>query len=257
MTIRFVTRSDDLGSFTGVAPAALAGHRSGYTQNTSVLAVAPHTEAACALLRAHPGPCIGLHLAICCEWRIGRWRPASPPGRVPSLVDQDGFLHSDPLRIHQAGVVFEEVMRECQAQLDRLRALRLDVRYVDTHMGWEWIHPLPSGPRATELIGRWCRREGLRWDGAQPWSVLPAPPPGGTVRSRTLWQLDRAKPGLYVQHLHPCWPGAAIAEQDFGGGPGLVQRERIEDAETIQDHGLVDDLRRRGIELVRYDQLPL
>jgi hypothetical protein len=153
--------------------------------------------------------------------------------------------------------VLEQVLRECQAQLRRLSSLGIDVRYVDTHMGWEWIHAPEGGPRASSLLASWCRREGLRWDGAQTWAALPTPPAGGTVRSRLLTQFERARPGLYIQHLHPCWPSAAIAGEDLGGGAGAIMRDRMDDAALAEDPGLAKELARRGVQLLRYDQLPL
>src|SRR4051812_24132496 len=140
MTVRLLARADDIGSFSGTIPALIDCARRGIARNASLMVPTPWFEAAARELRALPGICFGVHLTITCEWPTMRWRPVLSPAQVPCLVDAEGFLKRDPLAVHKDGAVVEQLLAECQAQVDRARALRLPIRYVDTHCGWEWIH---------------------------------------------------------------------------------------------------------------------
>lgn len=258
--IRLVTRADDLGSFAGATPAALAALRHGVVKNVSVMVGAPSFAATAELLRAVPRVCIGVHLTMNCEWRQHRWGPVAPPARVPCLVDAQGYLLPDPLQVHQRGVVMEQVLHECQAQLARARAAGLDVCYLDTHCGWEWIHEPSGPPRASELLAEWCRREGVRWYMDPPLRGFGIAPPGGadgvTARARTFAALARLTPGNYLWQLHPCWPSHAILTEGVGGGVGVIARERVEDTALFCDPDLPGVLERHGITAVRFDELP-
>src|SRR5688572_15147720 len=115
--IRLITRGDDLGSFSGAAPAAIDAHRRGVLRNVSVMVPTPWFADTVERLRAAPGLCVGLHLTMCCEWAADRWAPLLPAERVPSLVGADGLFKSDPGRIHADGVRLGELMAEAKAQL--------------------------------------------------------------------------------------------------------------------------------------------
>lgn len=252
--ISLVTRADDLGSFSGVAPAAIDAHRRGITRNVSVMAPTAWFADAAAQLRRVPSLCIGVHLTVCCEWRGQRWRPLSPPERVPSLVDADGRFKADGGAIHRDGARLSEVFAECQAQLDLARAHGLDVRYVDTHMGWEWIHEPSGPPRAADLMPAWCARNRVIWHNGQRPRPLPQPAvPASSAAARLLAGLDVAAPGVYLQVTHPCLPGHAIASERLGEGG--VEAERRADYELIADRGLARELARRGVALRRIDEL--
>lgn len=256
--IRLITRADDLGSFSGVAPAVVDAHRRGITRNASIMVPAPFFEEAAGALRSAPSLCVGVHLTICCEWSDQRWRPVSTPDRVPTLVDGDGFIKRDPGRIHGDGVRMSEIFRECQAQLDRARAHGLDVRYVDTHMGWEWMHEPAGPPRVIDLMPAWAARNGVRWYGSIGARGLPGlphgSPPPSSPRAALIAQLESAPAGTYVQVTHPCWPSSGIAAADLGGGAGRVASERLADYELIADRSLRDEFARRGVETIRYDE---
>ncbi len=257
--IRLITRADDLGSFSGVAPAVVDAYRRGITRNASVMVPSPYFEQAAAALRRAPDLCVGVHLTVCCEWADQRWRPASTRDRVSSLVDADGYLKRDPGRIHNDGIRLGEVLAECQEQLDRARAHGLDVRYVDSHMGWEWMHEQSGPPKAQDLLPAWAARNGVLWYGSVKARGLPALPKGtvspSSPRAVLLAQLEAAPAGTYLHVTHPCWPSSGIAAADLGGGAGQVARERLADYELIGDPGMRAELARRGVRTIRYDEV--
>ncbi len=206
-------------------------------------------------LAAVPGLCVGVHLTINCEWDAQRWRPVSPPETVPCLVDRDGFLTKDIVALHQRGFALDQLMRECQAQVDRARAHGLDVRYVDTHCGWEWVHEPGGGPRMSQLLPSWCARRGLIWQGAVP-PIRLAAGGGGSMRRRLIEGAERARPGLYFEGAHPCWTSHAIASEVLGGGAGaMAQGARGRGRLHVRCAARARARAARGRVLPRYDQV--
>lgn len=252
--VRLLVRADDIGSFSGVTPAVIDAARRGIVRNISMMLPTPWVEDAARALRALPGICIGVHLTICCEWPAARWRPLLPAARVPCLVDAEGCFKRDPGVIHKDGAVVEQVLAECQAQVDRARALGLPIRYVDTHMGWEWIHAPSGPPRAADLMPDFCRRNGLIWGNGLRFAPLPKVDAPGASPAGLLRRLELAAPGSYLVVTHPCLPNGTIATADLGGGAGTVQRERLDDYRLIADRELRHEFERRGVELISYVQ---
>jgi hypothetical protein len=253
--IRLVMRADDLGSFSGVTPSAIDAHRRGILRNASIMVGTPWFEDCVAPLTAVPSLCLGLHLTMCCEWQQRRWKPVLPAAQVPCLVDAEGFLLSDPLKIHQRGVDISQVLAECQAQLDRAHAHGLDITYADTHMGWEWIHPLPTGTRLQDLLLGWCQRNGIRW---YRQTSIPALPPAvttaHTLAGRLLAQIDSAPAGTYLVFTHPCWYGSMLEQETLGHAPGTIALERVDDWAMLSDPLFKAELARRGVTCLRYDE---
>jgi len=255
-TIRLVTRADDLGSFSGATAAAVDAHRHGIIQNASVMVPTPWFEDSVAQLTDAPGLCLGLHMTICCEWGQNRWRPLLPARQVPSLVDADGYLHSDPVAMHHAGIKPAEILAECQAQLDRARAHGLDIIYADTHMCWEWMHPLPHGARLSEILPEWCRANGVLWTARLPAAMLPrAGATAHTLQGRLLAQLDVTSPGTYLYVIHPSLHGTGIGQERLGQDPGVVAADRVADWRLGRSAQLKAELARRGVTTLRWDQL--
>jgi predicted glycoside hydrolase/deacetylase ChbG (UPF0249 family) len=249
-SIRLVARADDIGSFSGTIPAVIEGVRRGIVRNAGMMVPTPWFEDAARELRSLPGVCFGVHLTINCEWEGLRWRPVLPAARVPCLVDSDGFLKRDPLKVHQAGAVLEQLMAECQAQVDRARAMRVPVRYVDTHCGWEWIHEPSGPPRISDLMPEFCRRNGIVWANGVRFDALPqvAKPP--TSAAGLVERLERARSGTYLAVTHPCLPSRSIAAERDGG----IERERLDDYRLLADRDLRRELDRRGVDLISYVQ---
>jgi len=255
--IRLVTRADDLGSFSGATAATIDAHRHGIIQNASLMVPTPWFEDAVAQLKDVPSLCLGVHLTMCCEWTHNRWRPVLPAHKLGSVVGADGCFQRDPLALHQAGIVPEQILAECQAQLDRARAHGLEIIYADTHMGWEWMHPLPQGTRMAELLSAWCWANGILWTAGLPVPGLPwIPPVARTLQGRLLTQIEVSPPGTYLHVLHPSLHGTAIAREHVGQGPtGVIADERVADWQLARSAQLKAELARRGIATLRWDAL--
>jgi hypothetical protein len=251
--INIVTRADDVGSFSGALPASLDAHQRGVIRNASLMVPARWFSQAALVLRDIPSLCLGVHLTICCEWRYQRWTPLSPAQRVPSLIDPQGFFHASPLTLHEAGIEPEQILLECQAQLDRARAYRLPIAYADTHMRWEWMHGPNGQPRMQDLLKDWCTRNSIRWFRNPQLPELTMTPNGNTL----LRQIQSCTPGTYLLVHHLSLPGSAIRFESEALDSGLVNvdAQRVAEYELASNPRFLHELNRRDIGLLRFDQL--
>ncbi len=154
--INFVSRSDDLGSSDSANRAIAAVVKSGFIRNVSVMAPGPKVEDAARLLAHRKDVCFGMHTTLNAEWDRVKWGPVSPLSQCNGLVDAAGWFLADPSRFAQTKPAVETVMREVDAQLEKLHALGFDIRYIDSHMFPEmYIDGLD------EAMAAFAKRKGL------------------------------------------------------------------------------------------------
>jgi predicted glycoside hydrolase/deacetylase ChbG (UPF0249 family) len=152
-----VVTADDLGLSAGVTRGILEAHRRGVVRSTSLLVTFPAGEESAALALAEPDLEIGLHIDL-----VGG-RPASDPGAVPSLCDEDGRFFPLPTftrRLFTGRVRPAELAAEVRAQAARARAWGVPALAWDSHRHVHLIPPiaLVVGHVARELGVRWVRR---------------------------------------------------------------------------------------------------
>ena len=154
--IKFVTRADDAGSSQSANRAIIRVIRAGIIKNVSVMAPGPFVEEAARLMRAKKEVCFGMHATINAEWDRVKWGPISelPPGS--GLTDENGSFLADPGRFAQTRPPVEIIMREYDAQLDKLCRLGFDIKYVDSHM-----FPEQNIEGLDEAVEAWAKQKGL------------------------------------------------------------------------------------------------
>lgn len=135
-----IVNADDYGLTEGVSRGILRAHREGVVTSTSVLAIAPAFTITAAWLADADGIGVGVHLAA-----VGEDPPLLSAREVPSLVDGRGRL---PLswraflrRAVAGGIDPDDVRREFEAQLARVRDVGLSISHLDTH---QHLHLWPS-----------------------------------------------------------------------------------------------------------------
>ena len=131
--IRLIVRGDDFGMTQGSILAFEKAFNEGVLTCGSLLVQPPWFEAAAELARKNSRWCIGVHLSLVGEWRGYNWRPVLPGDRVPSLVDEDGFLFKDPRELFRHNPKIGEIDGEFRAQINLAKKKGVDVRYIDTH----------------------------------------------------------------------------------------------------------------------------
>ena len=172
--VRLIINADDLGLTEGVTRGILEAHEAGVVTSASMLVNTPGFDDAVRRVAGHPALSVGLHLNL----TVGR--PVADPATVASLLDSGTgqFLSLGRLirRALSGRVVSEHVLRECEAQIGRLRASGVGVTHLDSH---RHVHALPG---LLQPIALATREAGVR--------VLrrPVEPLGGAISSQRNWR---------------------------------------------------------------------
>lgn len=252
--IRLITRGDDWGAFRSGNLAIIDAFRHGILRNASLMVPGPHFSHAVHLVKDEPDLCLGLHVTLTSEWDAPRWGPISPPETVPSLVDSDGCFFHETMDLHRDELNFEEVVREARAQLAVARSFGLDIRYMDEHMGLNWLfrpHDT-TRQRVGEVLRELAWQEGLVWhlDVAQtalPFQTL-------TEVQETLRNLMA---GTHLLITHPTYEGQEIQQivNCENPLPGLVAQVRQNDHYLLCHPEVMKTIQEKQIVLARYDEV--
>src|SRR6266705_5573750 len=129
-----IVHADDLGAAHSINSASIKALESGLVSSASIMVPCSWLPEIAAYARAHPEVDFGVHLTLTSEWTLYRWGPVLGKGRVPSLLDPNGYLY--PLESEAAAHVdVREVEAEIRAQIARARALGIQPTHLDSHMG--------------------------------------------------------------------------------------------------------------------------
>lgn len=129
-----IVHADDLGVAHSVNSASIKAFETGLVSSGSIMIPCGWVPEIVAYARAHPEADLGLHLTLTSEWSLYRWGPVSAKERVPSLLDNSGYLY--PLEAEAAAHMdIREAETEVRAQIARAHELGLQPTHLDSHMG--------------------------------------------------------------------------------------------------------------------------
>jgi hypothetical protein len=255
--VRLIVRGDDMGMTQGSIAAFEKAFNEGVLTCGAIQAVSPWFEAAADLCRRNPGWCVGVHLALIAEWRGYRWRPVLPWDRVRSLVNEDGYLYTDPIELFDHKPKLDEIEAEFRAQVELVKKHGVRIQYLDTHyLGYTQY------PGIEDVFKRLARDYNLPLSGVMGEQRMPgvymAPVDQKTVIAAK--QLEELKPGLW---LWVCHIGIDSPEQDalfhtlpadIFPGPG-VGKHRAAELAALLSNDVKAAILRKGIILTNYGEL--
>jgi len=138
--ILLILHADDVGMSHSVNKATIQAFEVGMVTSGSIMVPCPWFPEIAAYCREHPEADLGLHLTLTSEWKYYRWGPVASKDRVPSLLDEDGFLWRSEQQVRQHAKP-EEVEIELRAQIERAIKFGVKPTHLDTHMGTVFVHP--------------------------------------------------------------------------------------------------------------------
>ena len=269
---RLIVNADDFGRSRAINEAVIRAHREGILTTASLMVNEPAADEAVALARENPGLGVGLHLALV------RGRSALPPADIPDLVNQNSEFTDNPVaagfRYFFSSKCREQLRAEIAAQFDKFGATGLPLDHVNGHLH---LHLHPAVFRILcENMGRWdiralrltrdpfslnARIASGRWFYRATHAVI--------YRLLSAWArpiLDRqnirhtrAVFGLlqnalvdspYVAKLLPRLPPG---DSELYSHPSLDQFK--DEFDALVNPSILDQVRRLGIQLIRYQDL--
>lgn len=149
-----IVNADDLGWTEGVNRGIVEAHRKGLVTSTSLLANGRAFESAVAAGQTNPQLGIGVHL------NLSDGPPTALAEEVPGLLNEAGDLGEGPesllLRIAGWSLALEEVEREWDAQIHKVRNAGIQPTHLDGH---KHVHMLPG---LFEIALHLAKKHGIR-----------------------------------------------------------------------------------------------
>ena len=242
--IRFISRSDDLGSSHSANLAIEKVVNAGFIKNVSVMACGPTVEEAASLLAHRREICFGMHTTLNAEWDQVKWGPVLELDGHSGLIDNNGFFLAHPSMFTQTKPPVEVIMREVSAQLDRLHRLGFPIRYIDSHMFPEmYVEGLD------EAMEAFSKQKGLI-DHMYYYQL-----PHWGVNLCNAKEIDQLSSGQYFGVSHPslntremCMTGnASVRGED-------IATFRARETALLSDAQFLQKLEQAGVQGIRYDE---
>jgi chitin disaccharide deacetylase len=134
---------DDVAMCHGANQAYLDLYRAGAVDSGSVMVPCPWFPEIAEAARQDRTLDLGVHLTLTSEWDGYRWRAISTTSPASGLVDDDGYLPRNCLKL-RARLEPEAAELEMRAQIERALAAGIDMTHLDTHMGAALVPELLS-----------------------------------------------------------------------------------------------------------------
>jgi predicted glycoside hydrolase/deacetylase ChbG (UPF0249 family) len=132
--IILIVNVDDVAGSHAANAAAIDALENGLATSATIMVPCPWFPEIAAYAKSHPNSDFGLHLTHTSEWRGYKWGPVASKSEVPGLVDPQGYLWPDIMRVY-ARATPEQAYTEARAQVKKALDAGIDVTHLDSHMG--------------------------------------------------------------------------------------------------------------------------
>ena len=270
-----IIHADDAGMCHSVNRATVEALEKGVVSSCSIMIPCSWVKEFAEYAKAHPDKDYGVHLTLNSEWQVYRWGPVAGRDRVPSLVDQDGYLYRDVPSVAKNAKA-EDVEIELTAQVDRARALGIPLSHLDTHMG-----AVVSRPDLIEVYVKLGLKYDLpvlflqdRWNGSPAVSRAPRAREGAARDTRRTRPPCARQPRPVLRRQDPRRAGAELYEDASIAtarcepahhslrvcrrrAPRGDQQRRARDGDRriFTDPAVAAEIKRLGIEVISWKQL--
>ena len=129
-----IINGDDTGMCHAANTATIDSLERGLMTSATIMVPCPWFIEIARYAKANPGKDFGVHLCHTSEWQVYRWGPVAPLGKVPGLVDNEGYLWRSVPEVYQHATP-AEALTEARAQVRKALDAGIDVTHLDTHMG--------------------------------------------------------------------------------------------------------------------------
>ncbi len=163
-----IIHADDLGVSHSENSASIHAMENGVVSSASIMVPCPWFPEIADYARSHPQADLGLHLTLTSEWKMYKWGPVTSHDKVPSLLDERGYLNETTAAFLKAAKP-EDVEKELRSQIERARQFGIDPTHFDGHMaapisspdflqillklGREYKVPVHVGRQFSQLFG--------------------------------------------------------------------------------------------------------
>ncbi|MEM3747081.1 MAG: polysaccharide deacetylase family protein [Thermoproteota archaeon] len=134
-----IIHADDVGMCHTENKATFLGFQNGVVSSCSLMMPCPWILEAVEFFKENPDYDHGIHSTLTSEWRLYRWGPVSSRSEVPTLLDEQGYLHKEAKDAAKAS--WQEVDVELRSQVKKAFDLSLRPSHLDTHMGIVFFRP--------------------------------------------------------------------------------------------------------------------
>lgn len=126
-----IINADDFGLHESINEAIEITYRQGILTNTSFVVNGEAFGHAVEIAKRNRGLAVGLHLTLFEE------KPVCSPDKIKSIVDADGKLHEDHLKlcinILRKKVLLKDIVTELEAQFNKFYKTGLTPSHIDSH----------------------------------------------------------------------------------------------------------------------------
>jgi len=129
-----IIHGDDLGVAHSKNEASILALKVGMVNSASIMMPCPWVEEVAVYFRDNPEVDFGLHLTMTNEWYHMNWGPVASSDKVPSLVNDKGFMFPKCLEFGQNATVAEAEI-ELRAQIEQAYKMGIIPTHFDAHMG--------------------------------------------------------------------------------------------------------------------------